>query len=460
MKIPMAERRVLTKHFAKEYQRSRKGEKGKILDRFVEAAGYHRVYAAWLLRNHGRRVWVKPGLAVKGDVTIRPRGTRPKEYGEEVQKPLTQLWKCLGYPCSKRLVAALPGLLEALERHGEIEVAPEVREKLLRVSAATADRLLAPERRKHALRGRSGTKPGSLLKSQIPVRTFADWNENMPGFVEVDLVGHDGGCVQGDYVQTLDVTDVCTGWSEQRAVLNKAQRWVFEALLEIRERLPFVLHGLDSDNGSEFINHHLYEYCEENEITFTRARPYRKNDTCYVEQKNYSIVRQSVGYGRFVGKKAVQTLNELYDLLRLQNNFFLPHMKLFEKRREGSRVIKRYKKPKTPYQRILESSHVSASIKRTLKKQFKSLNPAAIQRRIQGLQRRLADLLRQSGSEEELAAREPHESESPSSFTPRHAGLQSAAEKPDSFHEKRTRRPPSAQHVAPRGAMHIPPDTG
>jgi hypothetical protein len=459
MKIPMTERRVLTKHFAREYQRSEKREKGKILDRFVEATGYHRVYAAWLLRSHGKRVWVKRGHAVEGDVTVGQRRKRPKEYGEEVKKALRRLWRCLDYPCGKRLVAAIPGVLEALERHGEIEVTPEVREKLLRISGATADRLLASERRKHALGGRSGTKPGSLLKSQIPVRTFADWNEKEPGFVEIDLVAHDGGCAAGDYVQTLDVTDVCTGWSEQRAVLNKAQVWVFEALLEIRERLPFPLHGVDSDNGSEFINRHLYKYCEENEITFTRARPYRKNDTCYVEQKNYSIVRRAVGYGRFVGKKAVRTLNELYEALRLRTNFFLPSMKLIEKRREGSRVKKRYEKPRTPYQRILDSADVAPAIKRTLKRKYKSLNPAAIERRIQRLQRRLTNLVQDSPGGGEPAGGDTAELQIPSSFAPRHAGLQSAADKAGCLNEGSARRPPSAQHVVSRGTSRRSPDT-
>jgi hypothetical protein len=452
----MVERRILTKHFATEYKRSGKREKGEILDRFVEATGYHRVYAAWLLRNHGRRVRVGPGRIVQGDVTVRSGRTRSKEYGEEVKKVLVRLWKCLDYPCGKRLAAGIPGLLEALERHGEIEVKPEVREKLLHISAATADRLLAPERRKHQVRGRSRTKPGSLLKSQIPIRTFADWDEKRPGFVEVDLVAHDGGHAQGDYVQTLDVTDVCTGWSEQRAVLNKAQTWVFEALMEIRQRLPFLLWGVDSDNGSEFINNHLYDYCKTNEITFTRARPYRKNDTCYVEQKNYSIVRQTVGYGRFVGGKAVGVLNELYDLLRLRINFFSPSMKLLEKRREGSRVRKRYDKPKTPYQRMLESPDVSDSIKRGLKKQFRTLNPALIERKIEKLLRRLERLVRQPAAGEEIPAQDTAGLESPSSTPPRHAGLQSAADQAGSFDGNHRRRPPSDRPVAVRGAAITP----
>jgi hypothetical protein len=394
MKIPMDERRALIKNHAKEYRRAAKAKKGQILDVFVEATGYNRVYAARVLRQHGRRIWLKRGKAVQGDIRIRPRRVRPREYGPEVVGPLMQIWACLDYMCGKRLAAALGPTVRALERHGELELAPEVRKKLFRISGATIDRLLAPEKRTLRLRGRTGTKPGSLLKSQIPVRTFAEWDEQEPGFLEVDLVAHDGGSSQGDYVQTLDVTDVCTGWSEQRAVLNKAQVWVFEALQEIRNRLPFPLRGLDSDNGGEFINHHLLEYCEREKLTFTRARPHRKNDTCYVEQKNYSIVRRAVGYGRFVGQDAVDTLNVLYDRLRLRANFFLPSMKLVQKERIGSRIVKRYDQPKTPYERVLEAPEVSESVKRRLRRQYRAVNPAQLAREIRGLNDLLSRLVK------------------------------------------------------------------
>jgi hypothetical protein len=309
-------------------------------------------------------------------------------------EPLKRIWESLDYLCGKRLAAGVRGALDALERHGELDLSSEVREKLLRMSGATMDRLLAGEKRKLALRRRVGTKPGTLLKSQIPVRTFSEWDEDKPGFVEVDLVGHDGGCGDGDFAQTLDVTDVRTGWSEQRAVLNKAQTWVFDALLEIRKRLPFPLLGLDSDNGGEFINHPLLRYCQENKITFTRSRPYRKNDTCFVEQKNYSVVRRAVGYGRFVGDHAVGLLNALYDRLRLRTNFFLPSMKLMGKERIGSRVVKRYDRPKTPYERVLESPETPESVRRQLRRQYRTLNPARLDREIRRLERALGKLVR------------------------------------------------------------------
>jgi Integrase core domain len=393
-KLAMEARREMVRHHAKAYQGARKGEKRKFLDMFVEATGYNRVYAARLLRQQGRRVWIKPGLAVVGDGRVRVKRRRPKVYGPEVVEPLKRIWRMLDYPCGKRLAPALAGVVPALERHRELRLAPEVRSKLLRISGASIDRLLAQEKRKNALKARSRTKPGSLLKSQIPVRTFAQWDEQAPGFLEVDLVAHDGGCAQGDFVQTLDATDVCTGWSEQRAVLNKAQQWVFEALVVIGQRLPFPLRGLDSDNGSEFINSHLLAFCQEHRITFTRARPYRKNDTCYVEQKNYSIVRRTVGYGRFTGSPAVQTLNTLYERVSLRSNFFLPSMKLLNRHRQGSRVVKHHDTPRTPCQRVLDSPHVDSDAKAQLKRRYRQLNPAALDRQIRALQSRLARLTR------------------------------------------------------------------
>ena len=205
----------------------------------------------------------------------------------------------LDYVSGRRLAAALPDLIESLERHGERVAEPAVRRRLLQISASTIDRLLSEDKRRMRLKGRGGTKPGTLLRQQVPIRTFAQWDEACPGFVEVDLVGHEGGLGRGDYAQTLDVTDVHSGWTELAAVRNKAQVWVFEALQQIRERLPFELLGLDSDNGAEFINYQLHRYCEQEQITFTRSRPLRKNDNCFVEQKNYSVVRRFAGYARY-----------------------------------------------------------------------------------------------------------------------------------------------------------------
>jgi hypothetical protein len=291
--------------------------------------------------------------------------------------------------CGKRLQPILAEVTRKLERFREITVDEHVRQKLRTISPATIDRLLEGERRKQTIKGRSNTKPGTLLRNQIPIRTFSEWDDLRPGFVEIDLVGHDGGDAKGEFVQTLDITDVCTTWTETEAVRNKAQQWVFDALKDIRQRLPFPLLGIDSDSGGEFINHHLYRYCQTEQITFTRTRSYRKNDNCFVEQKNYSIVRRAVGYLRYDTAEELRTLNELYRHLRLYTNFFQPTMKLKEKTRIGSRITKKYDKPITPYRRILASPHVSADNKDTLKKQYAKLNPANLKRQITRLQQKL-----------------------------------------------------------------------
>jgi len=207
--------------------------------------------------------------------------------------------------------------------------------------------------------------------------------------VEIDLVAHDGGLALGDFCQTLDLTDICTGWTELEAVPNKAQVWVFEAIQVIRERLPFPLRGLDSDNGSEFINDQLLRYCQQQQLTFTRARPYRKNDNCYVEQKNYSVVRQTVGYQRFDTAAELLVLKQLYARLRLYTNFFQPTMKLKTKERLGSRVKKSYYAPQTPYQRLLTAETVSAAAKKRLKQQYRRLNPAALKRELDSYRKEL-----------------------------------------------------------------------
>ena len=288
-----------------------------------------------------------------------------------------------------RYTPILKEVIRILEKYKEIKLDRDTRKKLYRISAATIDRLLSDERKEQTLKGRSHTKPGTLLKNQIPIRTFAEWDDRRPGFVEIDLVGHDGGDARGEFAQTLDVTDVCTGWTETEAVKNKAQAWIFQALQDIRNRLPFDILGIDSDNGSEFINHHLQRFCSEEKITFTRARSYRKNDNCFVEQKNYSVVRRAVGYARYDTEEEVKLLNEIYGHLRLYTNFFQPVMKLIEKRRVGSRVTKKYDKPRTPYQRVLESPHVPEDRKEQLRNQYATLNPAALKRTITKLQQKL-----------------------------------------------------------------------
>lgn len=391
MRLKMKARQEVTGVTAGQYRGASKKEKRVLLDRFVSTTGYSRWYARFVLRHEGRRVQADKQrilLAVRDGSGRRAR-KRARLYDEKVVTALLQLWRMMDYICGKRLQPILPELVVVLERHNEFSCDPQTRAKLLRISAATIDRLLKSERRKHELRGRSGTKPGTLLKKQIPIRTFAEWDDQQPGFVEIDLVGHDGGVAAGDYCQSLDLTDVATTWTETMAVRNKAQAWVFEALKKLRQNLPFPLRGLDSDNGSEFINDYLLAYCRREKLSFTRSRPYRKNDNCFVEQKNYSVVRRAVGYQRYDTEMQLQLLNELYASLRLYTNFFQPTMKLQSKERVGSKVTKRYDRAQTPYQRVLAAPQIARAKKDLLRIKYETLNPAALKRKITRLQERL-----------------------------------------------------------------------
>ena len=392
MRLTMKERRSVSAVVAKRYQKATKKEKGTILGEYTELTGYNRCYAAFLLGNQGRRMRINDNTVLVGDCRKKVKRTRDRIYDERLVRVLKRVWLIMGFICGKRLKPELKEVIPILEKHKEIELDESVREKLLSISAATIDRVLAVERKKRSVRQRSRTKPGTLLKHQIPIRTFSEWDEQRPGFVEIDLVGHEGGEPGGEYIQTLDMTDVCTGWTETQAVKNKARVWVFEALKEIRGRLPFKLLGIDSDNGSEFINSHLYGYCEQEKITFTRARAYRKNDNCYVEQKNYSVVRRWVGYARYETAQQLRLLNQLYSRLRLYTNYFQPVMKLKEKIRVGSKVKKRYDQPRTPYQRVLESSMVEKEYKKKLNQEYAKLNPAELRRQISSLQIKLRKL--------------------------------------------------------------------
>lgn len=389
MRLTVKERKKATAIMAPRYQKARKKDKGVILNEFIELTGYGRRYASYVLRSHGRKVRLNKTTVVQGDVRERITRQKPRVYDAAVEDELKKIWYIMDCICGKRLAPILREIVLRLERFGEINLSEEVRQKLFAISAASIDRLLAKERKKYQIKGRCNTKPGTLLKNQIPIRTFSDWNENKPGFVEIDLVGHDGGDGQGDFVQTLDVTDVCTTWTETEAVRNKAQIWVFDALMDIRQRMPFPLLGIDSDSGGEFINNHLYRYCQQEKITFTRSRSGKKNDSCFVEQKNYSIVRRAVGYLRYDTEQELRTLNELYRYLRLYTNFFQPTMKLIEKTRIGSKVSKKYDKPLTPYRRVLACPDVSAQDKQKLRAQYSRLNPAHLKREIKTLQQKL-----------------------------------------------------------------------
>ena len=377
MGLSMVERKAVTMQMAKRYQKATKTEKGRMLDELCPLTG-------WTRRHAIRAI----GSAQDPPAKVDRRG-RLRTYGPDVLGPLKVVWATLNGPSGKRLQPFMTEAIGALERHGELELDPDTRGKLLQMSSATIDRALAPERRRLQVKGRSGTKPGSILRSQIPIRTFAEWDDHRPGFCEVDLVAHDGGSPWGEFCQTLDLTCVATGWTEPRAVPNKAQRWVHEAIDQVATELPFPLLGLDSDNGAEFINHQLFRYCAERGITFTRSRPYRKNDNCFVEQKNWPVVRQQVGYARYDTPAELEALRELYRVLRLYVNFFQPQMKLLSKTRRGAKVTRRFDEARTPFQRILSSPEIPRPAKESLEATYLGLNPAQLKRDLVACQERL-----------------------------------------------------------------------
>jgi hypothetical protein len=394
--LTMSQRQAVTKATAVRYRSASKSAKAVILDELCEVTGWH--------RDHARKA-LRAGLGPRR--AVRERARRAPVYGESVMVALRKVWAVMDAPAGKRMAPFLAEIVTALERAGELDLDPGVRAQLCGMSAATIDRRLAPDREKLAVRGRSGTKPGSLLKSQIPIRTWADWDEGVPGFVEIDLVGHEGGDPRGDFCQTLTVTDIFTGWTETQAVKNKAQKWVFPALTEITTGFPFPVLGIDSDNGSEFINAQLLRYCTEHEITFTRSRPGHKNDGAHVEQKNWSVVRRAAGYHRYDTGTELALLNELYALLRLQINFFSPQQKLISKTRHGAKVTKRYDTAQTPYQRVLADERVPQEIKTALSEQYQGLNPAQLRRDILTLGDRLLEMVRAKGAPTRLPVPAP-----------------------------------------------------
>lgn len=358
---------------------SRKG-KTRILDEFVAATGYHRKHAVRLLKNGHPR-------------GLRKRRGRRKVYQGEVVTALTRIWEICGRICSKRLHPFLPEMTTVLERCGEIQLEPDVKELLLSMSRSTIDRCLQSARFEQR-KGLSTTKPGSLLKKAIPVRTFADWDDARPGFLEIDLVAHCGETTAGQYLNTLTAVDIATGWVECLPILHRSQSQVSAAIGELRQRLPFALLGLDSDNGSEFINETLYAYCLAEKITFTRSRPYKKNDQAHVEQKNWSVVRRLIGYDRFETEPELALLEVIYWDLRLYANFFQPVLKLLSKERVGNTLRKKYDQATTPYRRVLASEQIPVEIKARLTHLYVQLNPVLLRDQIDANVARLWKLVR------------------------------------------------------------------
>ncbi len=342
------------------YRSADKIDKGKILDEFVKVTGYHRKSAIRALLNMPKQSGGRRG--------------RPARY-RSVLSPLRAIWEASDRLCSKRLQPFIPEMIKVLRRNGEQQIDVSAEIQLCRMSPATIDRLLQPCRKVGGRRRLTTTKPGSLLKSSIPIRTFADWQENKPGFLEVDLVAHCGDSTEGFYLHTLCAVDVASGWSECLPVWGKGQVRVRSAVHRMRQRLPFALLGVDSDNGSEFINQCFYTYCRQEKISFTRSRSYKKNDSCHVEQKNGNVVRRLVGYDRYASKAAYQCLARLYSTVSLYINFFQPTMKLLDKTRSGARVHKVYDTAQTPYQRLLKASILTEAKQTELAATYHGLNP-------------------------------------------------------------------------------------
>lgn len=376
--MSMKSRRELAASIAPHYQSACKKRKGQILDEFVLSSGYNRKYAIAMLDQ----------AASGPSEAVRPARCRRRKYGPDVELALLSLWRLSGGLCAKRLVPFLGEFIEALERFGEMDMLPAVRLKVLGVSVSTVERILRRQRRQSE-RGIGTTRPGTLLRHQIPIRTFEEWSGLVPGFLEIDLVAHCGGTAAGEYCYTLTATDIRTGWTECAAIPNRSQVNVVAAIEHIRARFPFPILGIDCDNGSEFINHLLHAWCGRNAITFTRCRPYKKNDQCYVEQKNGAVVRRLVGYARYEGAAACAHLNKLYQAHRLCLNFFEPSMKLLAKTRSGARVKKSYDRAQTPWQRFQQILEQDGERKEQIDRMhagYLALNPAQLRRRLHDLE--------------------------------------------------------------------------
>ena len=362
------------------YKHAGRTGKGRILDELCATCAFHRKHAIRLLRTFKRFRNPKP----------KRRGPKRVYHNDALLKPLKTIWLAANLPCSKRLKAILPLWLPGYQTlHGALP--EEIHRPLLRISASTIDRLLKPVRVHYRHHGRSTTKPGTLLRHQIPIG-LNQWDQTHPGFLEADTVAHCGESMAGQFVYTLDCVDIATGWSEQRAVWGRGETDVLLQLRHIELSLPFAILGFDCDNGSEFLNHHLVRHFlhRPNPVRFTRSRPYRKDDNAHIEQKNWTHVRQWIGYARLDQPQVVPLLNELYcHEWRLFHNFFCPSVKLLAKRLLGSRTIKHYDSPKTPYQRLLESPDIPQSTKDSLTAQIHALNPFLLRKAMEAKLKKL-----------------------------------------------------------------------
>lgn len=386
-----ASRRDYWQRIYPRYQRARGAEKQRILDEFCANCGYHRKHAIRLLNG-------SPPSA-KAAPRRRRRGVT---YGSRLLSILKAVWEAADYPWSVRLKALLPEWMPWIRPR--FRFTAEIERQLLQISPRSIDRRLQREKRKLRRRLYGRTKPGTLLKHHIPLKTD-HWDVKVPGFTEIDLVSHSGNSAAGDFCYSLNLTDIHTGWTETRAVLGKSQEGVRQALEAIRQALPFALRGIDSDNGWEFINDHLYRYCQAHAIQFTRGRPYKKDDNAHIEQKNWTHVRRLLGYVRYDTEAAREAISDLYrNELRLFQNLFLPSVKLAQKQRIGSRLRRRYEAPQTPFQRLAASPGADPGRVAELRRQRQTLDPFQLSASIQAKREGIFGLSAECPSEGSSAA--------------------------------------------------------
>lgn len=350
------------------YQKANRRDKSTILDQFCATTSLHRKSAIRLLCKPGPVTQTRPG--------------RPRQYDLHLTDLLKQVWQASGQLCSKRLQPFLPELVDQLVEFGHLETDSESRQRLIQLSPATIDRLLKPYRDQNLRRPRTSSRASGPLKSAVPIRT--SFEKDTPiGNLEADLVAHCGGSTEGFYIHTLDAIDIATGWTKLVPIWGRYQDRICSAIDSIRRSLPFSIVGLDCDNGGEFINQKLYDYCSQHTIALTRCRPYHKNDQAHVEQRNWFAIRQPIGYDRYSTRKALEQMVKLYDLLELDLNFFQPIRKIVSKERIGAKIKKTYDRAQTPYQRLLASDVLGEDQKRRLRAQYDRLDPIQIKRQIE-----------------------------------------------------------------------------
>lgn len=406
MNFMLHERQNYIHIMAPQYQKASKKEKGMILNHATKVLAMNRSYLAHCLSINRRVICIAGGtLKIQADVRKKNIRTRSSLYSQASFTWLRYFWKVMNYCCDQRLHSNIPKFIEKRfqfeikyqeewEEQGLPPWTKEMEQQLQKMSVSTIYRYLQKERKRYRIKGISHTRPGSLLKQEIEVKTYAMWDKTHPGFVQMDLVGHEGGDARGSFAFSLNICDVSTQWTETIAVPNKSQLFVYEGIKQGRECFPFPLHGLHSDNGSEFINEHLYRYCTQEALIFTRNRKSFKNDSCYIEQKNWSIVRNYVGYARYDTLAEVRCINSLYQVLRLYTNYFQPVMQLKEKSRIGAKVMKRWDSPRTPYERVLENPHIPLEKKQRCQQIYESLDPFQLHKEVYRLKNKLNEIRR------------------------------------------------------------------